>query len=121
MDGRHDFAESQHADQIARLHHNQRTDVFFRHRIDRVKHRTIWCHCEENVSFYFKYFGYFHGTVLKSYGCTSDTSNVAQALEKIHHSIFGPDKRMATAGKLVFYAFMPYANKPCIVLPRGLP
>src|SRR5450830_838331 len=54
------FAERQHADQVAKFHDHQRTDVFFSHGIGRVKQGMIGRDRVENVALDLENFRYFH-------------------------------------------------------------
>src|SRR5471032_1119640 len=54
------FTERQHADQVAKFHDHQRTDVFFSHGIGRVKQGMIGRDRVENVALDLENFRYFH-------------------------------------------------------------
>src|SRR5450830_627761 len=54
------FAEGQHADQVAKFHDHQRTDVFFCHGIGRVKQGMVRRDRVKNVALDLENFRYFH-------------------------------------------------------------
>ncbi|CDW71586.1 UNKNOWN [Stylonychia lemnae] len=55
MNCTYDFTESQYANQIAVLHHDQRTYVFLFHDADGFGDRDIRCDREKDITFHLKY------------------------------------------------------------------